>query len=83
MDPLDALLGVISSGLAEIKTIYSKEGISTPSLDDPYSPNPVERKVGQATNLVVAAAFQLIATLRHPSGSLVEASGGVSYLCCC
>jgi hypothetical protein len=79
MDPLSALLAIISDGVEGIRSAYSSQGSDIPSLDEPYIPDPIERKVGSAVDLVVAAAFQLIATLRHPTGSIIEASGGV---CC-
>jgi hypothetical protein len=51
-----------------------------PSLSEPYKPLAFEPELTDATNLVVAAATQLIAILRPPAMNLVAAVGGVSCI---
>jgi hypothetical protein len=76
---LSALLSLISSGIADIESAYAANGAKFPSLDEPLRPDPMEGKVVAAANLVVAAAAQLIATVRPPPLSVFEAGAQVRH----
>jgi hypothetical protein len=76
MDSLDALLSIITSGISDIKAAYAAEGVSLPSLDEPYAPSSAELKSTPAVDLVVSAALQLVATIRPaPTTALSSALG--------
>jgi hypothetical protein len=69
-DPLDQLLAIINSGVGEIKSTY-----------EPYTASELEHKVAATTALVVAAAEQLVATIRLPTESIYDAASGVRLVC--
>lgn len=66
--PLAALAEIISQGVQTLESAYAKEGVPFPSLDEPFTPGPLDGDpdVGNATRLVIAAAYQIIATVRPP-----------------
>jgi hypothetical protein len=66
--PLTALAGIISQGAQTLESAYSKQGLSFPSLDKPFNPGPLDDdpELSATTRLVVAAAYQIIATVRSP-----------------
>ena len=66
--PLAALAGIISQSVQTLESAYSKKGLSFPSLDEPFKPGPLDDDpdVGNTTRLIVAAACQIIATVRPP-----------------
>ena len=66
--PLAALAGIISQEVQTLESAYSKKGLSFPSLDEPFKPGPLDddSDVGNTTRLIVAAAYQIIATVRPP-----------------
>jgi hypothetical protein len=74
--PLDALVKIISSQVDTLKSAYFKDGGSFPSIDDPFVPTPLDGDpiVREAKQLIVAAAAQLIATVRSPVEVLREAA---------
>jgi hypothetical protein len=73
-DALTALVSIISSNVKDIQSLYQKENIEIPSLDEPFSPNALDDnpQVTKAIKLVTAAAAQLIATLGNPSDTVRE-----------
>jgi hypothetical protein len=76
MDSVKALLNIITSGVGDIEAIYAKEGVAFPSLDDTYmGPCEIDMKAMDATNTVVSAALQLIASLRDPALTCMLAAG--------
>jgi hypothetical protein len=77
-DTLDQLLAIITSGVANIKKAYAKADVPIPNLNDLYTPDSVEESVSSTTMLVVAAATQLISTLRNPGQLVTEHSYAVS-----
>ncbi|KAI0068103.1 S-adenosyl-L-methionine-dependent methyltransferase [Artomyces pyxidatus] len=72
--PLTALAGLISSGVQTLESAYAKEGLSFPSLDQPFSPGPLDKDpdVAATTRLIVAAAHQIIATVRAPMDTIQD-----------
>jgi hypothetical protein len=75
--PLKALSNIISSGVSALESAYLAHGISFPSLDDPLPRTDtiqLERdpKLQETTKLLVAAAFQLIATVNDPLDTLTS-----------
>jgi hypothetical protein len=80
---LRALLSLISSGIDTIESTYAKNGVSFPSLDEPASQLQPDRAEGETMGdaaIVIAAAAQLIASVRGPVASLMDAASGVSCL---
>ena len=70
---LAALARIISQGVQTLESAYSKKGLSFPSLDKPFKPGPLDNDpdVGNTTRLVVAAACQIIATVRPPLDTIL------------
>ncbi|KAI0041973.1 S-adenosyl-L-methionine-dependent methyltransferase [Auriscalpium vulgare] len=66
--PLLALAAIISSGARTLEDAYAQKGHTFPSLNEPFSPGPLDadKDVGDAARLIVAAAHQIIATVRAP-----------------
>ena len=66
--PLAALAEIITQGAQTLESAYSKKGFSFPSLDEPFKPGPLDDDpdLGNTTRLIVAAAYQIIATVRPP-----------------
>ncbi|KAF5386557.1 hypothetical protein D9615_001582 [Tricholomella constricta] len=77
--PLSALLSIISSGVQTLESAYSKDGLAFPSLDDPFRPTPLDQDaaLAETRRLIVAAAAQLIATVRSPVEVLQEYAPGM------
>ncbi|KIM81164.1 hypothetical protein PILCRDRAFT_8864 [Piloderma croceum F 1598] len=71
--PLSALSQIISSGISTIESTYATHGATFPSLDEPFRP-PTFDDPGllHPTQLVIAAAAQLIASLSHPASSILD-----------
>jgi hypothetical protein len=66
--PLAALAQLITTGVETLEAAYAKQGIPYPSLDAPFQPTPLDfdPALFQTAHLIVAAASQLIATVRSP-----------------
>ncbi|KAF7368965.1 4-O-methyltransferase 1 [Mycena venus] len=66
--PLAALAQLITTGVKTLEDAYAKQGIPYPSLDAPFQPTPLDfdPALFQTAHLIVAAASQLIATVRSP-----------------
>lgn len=77
LDSLDQLLAIMTSGVASIKEAYARADAPLPDLNEPYIYHPVEESVASTTMLVVAAAAQLISTLRNPGQLIIENSYAV------
>jgi hypothetical protein len=77
---LDALLAIISSGVAEIKHAYASAGRIVPDLDTPYVPDIVEPSLETTRALVVAAASQLVAAVGNPGKLIIETTAAVSVI---
>ncbi|KAI0261384.1 S-adenosyl-L-methionine-dependent methyltransferase [Gloeopeniophorella convolvens] len=72
--PLSALLRIISEGVRTLESTYSKNNATFPSLDEPFTPGPLDNNpdIVAAKQLAVAAAYQLIATVQSPLEHLQE-----------
>jgi hypothetical protein len=86
------LVDIISSKVSEIETIFEKQDVDYPRLDEPFVPDSQSEAatmapdVAQCAALVVAACAQLSATLGSPFSTLFGLSGGVSFstpVCLC
>jgi hypothetical protein len=77
--PLTALANIISSGVHDLEAAYSNEGTTPPSLDDPFYATSLDDNARLAYNkrLIVAAAAQIIASVRSPVDVLKESVGSV------
>ncbi|KAI0064466.1 S-adenosyl-L-methionine-dependent methyltransferase [Artomyces pyxidatus] len=77
--PLTALVGIIASSVQALESAYSQQGAAFPSLDEPYSPGPLnnDATVAATTRLIVAAAHQLIATVREPLETIHDYAPGM------
>ncbi|KAJ7599610.1 S-adenosyl-L-methionine-dependent methyltransferase, partial [Mycena floridula] len=74
--PLQALVTLITTQVENLESEYSKSRIPFPSLDKPFQPAPLDfdPKLAETRRLIVAAAAQLIATVRSPPELLLEES---------
>ena len=72
--PLRTLALTILSGVDAIEAAYSKAGVPLPSLDDPFSPSPLDEDAAliDVQRLVANAAAHIIAHARQPLESLQE-----------
>ncbi|KAI0057865.1 S-adenosyl-L-methionine-dependent methyltransferase [Artomyces pyxidatus] len=72
--PLTALANLISSSVQTLESAYSKEGLAFPSLDEPFRPGPLDNDAAimAATHVIIAAAHQLIATVRSPMDTIFD-----------
>ncbi|KAF9259719.1 S-adenosyl-L-methionine-dependent methyltransferase [Marasmius fiardii PR-910] len=79
---LTTLASIISNGVSSIDSTYKKANLSTPSLDEPFSPSPLDKNTQTALNatiqMVVAASLELIATIRAPDTTLLEVASGMN-----
>jgi hypothetical protein len=82
MTPLSALSAIISSGVAEIESVYAARGAAYPSLDEPFRPDPMDGVAQEAVNLIIAAASQLIATIRPAPISIFSTAASVHLSNC-
>ena len=72
--PLKQLVEIISSGVKTLESAYDKDGVPLPSLNDPFVPTAMDTnmEVNATAQLIVAAAFQIIATVRAPMETLQD-----------
>ncbi|KAI0292082.1 S-adenosyl-L-methionine-dependent methyltransferase [Multifurca ochricompacta] len=77
--PLTALVGIISQGVQHLEFAYSKHDLSFPSLDEPFKPGPLDNdpELDATTRLIVAAAYQIIATVRTPLETIQDHVGAM------
>lgn len=84
VNDLGAILDIIKTNVSSIEQTYAKHQIPLPSLNEPFNPLAFDgSELTDATDLVVAAATQLIAILRPPVMSLVAAVGSVGLFSTC
>jgi hypothetical protein len=76
--PLSALLDLLTSSIRTLEATYAKEGLAFPSLDTPFKPNAVDNnpEVLNTARIAVAAAAQIIATIRNPMETVQETATG-------
>ncbi|KAI5119658.1 hypothetical protein M0805_007749 [Coniferiporia weirii] len=82
---LKALRDIISSSVDKIIDVCASTGKDFPSLDQPiqfseFTPDGIRNhpQVADSIGLIVAAAFQLIATVQPPAGTLTTSAFGFS-----
>jgi len=75
---LGALAALLSSGVKTLEDAYAKQGRVYPSLDSPFIPGPLDENhdVVNTSRLVVAAAYQIIASVRNPLESIQDHATG-------
>ena len=69
---LSALIQIINAGMLDIQAKCTARGVSYPTTDVPLSPETeaLQNEFAAQTAPVLAAAYQLIATLQHPGAYL-------------
>ncbi|KAG6845853.1 hypothetical protein H0H87_002544 [Tephrocybe sp. NHM501043] len=79
--PLSALVNLISINVAALEAAYTEKGASFPSLDDLYQPSPLDfdPALAQTKSVIVAAAAQLLATVRLPFEALHDYAPGAYF----
>ncbi|KAG6888544.1 hypothetical protein C0995_007556 [Termitomyces sp. Mi166 len=79
--PLSALTNLISINVAALEATYADKGVTFPSLDDPFVPTSLDFDPSLAPTkaLIVAAAAQILATVRSPIEMLQEYSPGMYF----
>ncbi|KAG6843345.1 hypothetical protein H0H93_001316, partial [Arthromyces matolae] len=77
--PLSALAAIISNQVAALEAAYAEKSIPVPSLDAPFIPNPLDFDPSLAPTkaVIVAAAAQLLASVRSPIETLQEYGPGM------
>lgn len=80
MSTLTALSQIISNGIDKIESACAAQGEAYPMLDDPYNAenDKIQNKYAVEASLIVAAAFQLIATLTNPDPYIFNGALAVS-----
>ena len=78
---LRSLVDVISRRVDALEADCEKHVIAVPSLDETYSPEldlpRDDPEILKSTNFIIAAALQLVQTLRSPQLTLQHLGGGV------
>ena len=76
VSPLSALLSILTKSINTLESAYSEANLQYPSLDAPFAPTPLDGnpELIQATRHAVAAAAQIIATIRVPIETVQEYS---------
>ena len=74
VSPLSALLSILTKSINTLESTYSEANLQYPSLDAPFAPTPLDGnpELIQATRHAVAAAAQIIATIRVPIETVQE-----------
>lgn len=72
--PLTELGNIVTSSIQTLETAYAKVGVPYPSLDEPFKPGPLDDDfaLGQTTRVLIAAAYQIIATVRGPMETIQD-----------
>ncbi|KAJ3565961.1 hypothetical protein NP233_g7303 [Leucocoprinus birnbaumii] len=79
MSSLSALLTIINTNTQQLQSLYIEYGYQTPSLDAPFHSSPLDTHVKalELSQLIVAAANNLIAIVRPPRATIREFSSGM------
>ena len=74
--PLLALANILVNGILTLESVYAKNGMTYPSLDDPFSPGSLDgdEVLANTTRVIIGAAAQIIATVRPPVETLQESA---------
>ncbi|KAK7042747.1 S-adenosyl-L-methionine-dependent methyltransferase [Favolaschia claudopus] len=85
---LRQLVNLLSSAVDTVDGIYEKENATFPALDKPWNPKAPNEILGQSAEvaaakmILVAAAEQLMATVREPYVALIRTGDGMTMLAC-
>jgi hypothetical protein len=78
------LAKIISDSAQSLDRACTDNGLTFPSLDDPFTPQSeafrANPEANEAANVIAAAAFQLVATVLSPPFSMISLISGVSRL---
>ena len=75
---LSLLRDIINNSIDVIESHLATKGATFPSLNDPFIPTSdaeailLEPDVISATSHIIAAASQLVATVRHPAQTVID-----------
>lgn len=77
-NPLTELATILYSGIETLLSEYNHQGVAFPLLSQPFTPSPLDTNsvVNESTCLIIAAAHQIIATVRAPAESIQEHATG-------
>ncbi|KAJ3864280.1 S-adenosyl-L-methionine-dependent methyltransferase [Lentinula novae-zelandiae] len=72
------LATILYSGIETLLSEYNHQGVAFPLLSQPFTPSPLDTNsvVNESTCLIIAAAHQIIATVRAPAESIQEHATG-------
>ena len=82
--PLRLLGDIISHSIDRIESQLAEASVNFPSINEPYDPTSkaemalLNPAILHATSLIVAAATQLLATVRHPANTTIDDALAVS-----
>lgn len=75
---------ILNNSLEALESAYESSSLDFPSLDGNYDENgkgeqlAMKDEVRETVDLVIAASYQLLSTVRHPFLTLADASSAVS-----
>ncbi|KAF8825444.1 hypothetical protein HHX47_DHR7000319 [Lentinula edodes] len=77
-NPLTELATILYSGIETLLSEYNHQGVAFPLLSQPFTPSLLDTNsvVNESTCLIIAAAHQIIATVRAPAESIQEHATG-------
>lgn len=70
----------------DLESAYESKSLQFPALDEPYNRDAeaenltLHPEIGKTIDLVIAASYQLLSTVRHPFLTLADASSAVRIL---
>lgn len=76
---LSSLVTLLATNVGNLEAAYAKAGQPVPSLDEVFSPSPLDRDpvVAGYREIVAAAANQLFCAVNSPFDNLIVASSGL------
>lgn len=85
VEHLKLLHTLIGQGIMDLEAAFDSRGFQYPSMQDPYQRSKSQElaeddSLLNATNMIVAAADQLIASVRHPFATICDAAMSVSRI---
>ena len=76
---LRLLINNMDAAVNDLEKIFSVQSLDFPSLNTPFAESPAEQLAQtsdaiKAIDICIASAYQLLSTVRHPFGTLCDAS---------